>query len=62
MIPQSVGGADGQKGRKKSAKRPKTGSQEIHEPDVFAEDEIDPADFLDPEEFGFRRNLDHREA
>lgn len=25
------------------------------EPEVLTEDEIDPADFFDPEEFGFRR-------
>ena len=33
----------------------KTGSKEIHEADILIDDEIDPADFFDPEEFGFRR-------
>ena len=33
-----------------------TGSKERHpEPEVLIDDEIDSADFFDPEEFGFRR-------
>jgi hypothetical protein len=33
-----------------------TGSQEQAEgPEVLIDDDIDPADFFDPEEFGFRR-------
>ena len=35
-----------------------TGSQEPEPSDVLIDDEIDPADFFDPEEFGYRR---HRE-
>jgi hypothetical protein len=42
-------------------KRPvlgKTGSQEGNTtPEILIEDEIDPADFFDPEEFGFRRRV-----
>jgi hypothetical protein len=35
-----------------------TGSQEQSQaPDVLIDDEIDPADFFDPEEFGFRRQV-----
>ena len=35
----------------------KTGSKEGNPaPDVSIEDEIDPADFFDPEEFGIRRH------
>ena len=44
---------------KKRKKRPfstETGLPEMHpEPELWTEDDIDPADFFDPEEFGFRR-------
>lgn len=43
-------------------KRPissETGSKETHEDVILADDEIDPADFFDPEEFGFRRRGAH---
>jgi hypothetical protein len=44
---------------KKRKKRPvlsETGSQETYpETEVLVDDDIDPADFFDPEEFGFRR-------
>jgi len=44
---------------KKGKKHPiccETSSQEGYpEPEVLTEDDIDPADFFDPEEFGFRR-------
>jgi hypothetical protein len=44
---------------KKGKKQPvlsETGSKEGHvEPEVLIDDEIDPADFFDPEDFGFRR-------
>ena len=33
----------------------KTGSKENDPADVLIDDEIDPADFIDPDEFGFRR-------
>ena len=45
-----------EKKRKKRPLSPETGSQEWNpEPELLTEDEIDPADFFDPEEFGFRR-------
>lgn len=39
-------------------KRPissETGSKERFDEVILGDDEIDPADFFDPEEFGFRR-------
>jgi len=33
----------------------KTGSKETPDEVVLVDEEIDPADFFDPEEFGFRR-------
>jgi hypothetical protein len=41
--------------RKKRLISAETGSKESHEADVSIDDDIDPADFFDPEEFGFRR-------
>lgn len=41
--------------RKKRLNSHKTGSKERQEAEISADDEIDPADFFDPEEFGFRR-------
>ena len=41
--------------RKKRPSSAKTDSKESHEADVLIDDDIDPADFIDPEEFGFRR-------
>jgi len=41
--------------RKKRLTSDQTGSQESDQADVLIDDEIDPADFFDPEEFGFRR-------
>jgi hypothetical protein len=41
--------------RKKRLTSAETGSKESQEADVLIDDEIDPADFFDPEEFGFRR-------
>ncbi|HTR35827.1 MAG TPA: hypothetical protein VMH80_08010 [Bryobacteraceae bacterium] len=41
---------------KRDTKSDKTGSKgRPWEPEVSAEDDIDPADFFDPEEFGYRR-------
>ena len=51
MIRQLGGGG----GAQKRPKSEKTGSKERHKPEFLADDEIDPADFFDPEEFGFRR-------
>jgi hypothetical protein len=44
--------------RKKRLTSPKTGSQRDDQADVLIDDEIDPADFMDPEEFGIRRKFD----
>ena len=44
---------------KKVAGRRITGSQESDQATDTAFDEIDPADFIDPEEFGFRRGFKH---
>jgi hypothetical protein len=33
----------------------KTGKEPGDPTDTYADDDIDPADFFDPEEFGFRR-------
>ena len=44
-----------EKKREKRLSSAKTGSQEGGQVDVLIDDEIDPADFFDPEEFGFRR-------
>ena len=42
--------------RKKQSIFAETGSQEQAEaPEVLVGDDIDPADFFDPEEFGYRR-------
>jgi hypothetical protein len=41
--------------RKKRLTSAETGSEKHDQPDVLIDDEIDPADFFDPEEFGFRR-------
>ena len=52
-----LGEGEEEKNRKKKVgDRPATGSHK-NEPasDELTDDEIDPADFFDPEEFGFRR-------
>jgi hypothetical protein len=41
--------------RKKRLTSDQTGSQRGDQPDVLIDDEIDPADFIDPDEFGVRR-------
>jgi hypothetical protein len=43
--------------RKKRLTSAKTGSQESDRADDLIADEIDPADFMDPEEFGVRRKF-----
>ena len=49
-----------EKERKKRPLSSETGSQEGHtEREVLTEDDIDPADFFDPEDFGFRRRGFH---
>ena len=45
--------------RKNRLNSEKTGSKETYDDVILADDEIDPADFFDPEEFGIRR---HRES
>ena len=44
--------------RKKRLISAKTGSEKDDQADVLIEDEIDPADFIDPEEFGIRRKFE----
>jgi hypothetical protein len=47
-----------EKKRKKRLTSEKTGSEKHDEADVLIDDEIDPADFIDPEEFGIRRKFE----
>jgi hypothetical protein len=58
MIRQSTNGGERKNRRKKSTDRVPFGSRK-KEPaaDLFRDDEIDPADFFDPEEFGIRRDV-----
>ena len=52
--------SEGQERRKRGTKSDQTGLEERHpEPDILTDTDIDPADFFDPEEFGYRR---HRET
>ena len=44
--------------RKKRPVLNKTGLEKEQAADVLTDDEIDPADFIDPEEFGIRRKYD----
>ena len=44
--------------RKKRLTSAETRSQEGDQADVLIDDEIDPADFIDPEEFGIRRKFE----
>ena len=44
--------------RKKRLSSDQTGSQGGDQPDVLIDDEVDPADFIDPEEFGCRRKFE----
>jgi hypothetical protein len=48
--------------RKKRPISSETGSEVRHEDVILADDEIDPADFFDPEEFGYRRRGAHDRA
>jgi hypothetical protein len=58
MIRQSEQGEE----RKKRHKSAETGSEERHfEPEALIED-IDPADFFDPEDFGYRRHIEPRRS
>jgi hypothetical protein len=56
MRHQSTKGGGHNNREKKVAERLETGSQKNEPaPDELTDDEIDPADFFDPEEFGIRR-------
>ena len=46
------------KERKKLVISPETGPEKERAAAFLADDEIDPADFFDPEEFGIRRKRD----
>ena len=54
MIRQSGEGGE----RKKRPILSETGLEKGHPLEVVGDDEIDPADFFDPEEFGYRRKPD----
>jgi hypothetical protein len=41
--------------RKKRPSSAETGSEKGDQPEVLIDDGIDPADFIDPDEFGVRR-------
>ena len=56
MIRQFRAGKEPKKRSTSDAKQGKTGSEKSDPAtDTPFDDEIDPADFFDPEEFGFRR-------
>jgi len=59
MIRQFRGPEDWKKELREAAERLKTGSQEA-DPTDTPEDEIDPAEFFDPEEFGVCRKFHSR--
>jgi len=44
--------------RKKRLDSAETSSQKDNQADVLIDDEIDPADFIDPDEFGVRRKYE----
>lgn len=48
----------GEEEKRKTAEFDQTGSQGGDQPDVLIDDEVDPADFIDPEEFGCRRKFE----
>ena len=52
-------GEEVKKQHKKVAERRNSGGEERAESTDTHPDEIDPADFFDPEEFGYRRGLIH---
>jgi hypothetical protein len=43
---------------KKRLTSAETNSQRDDQADILIDDEIDPADFIDPDEFGVRRNYE----
>jgi len=55
MIRQFQAGKEPKKMSPSDARRGKTGSEESHPVIDTSFEDIDPADFFDPEEFGFRR-------
>ena len=55
MIRQSGADKEAKKRREYSGKRGKTDSQESNPTNDTPFDDIDPAEFFDPEEFGIRR-------
>jgi len=51
--------SDEGKERKKRHTSAETGSEERYSSrEVLIDDQIEPADFFDPEEFGYRRNIE----
>jgi hypothetical protein len=57
MVRQSTTGEESKKRRHHAPDVLKTGSEELNPTDTPQDDEIDPAEFFDPEEFGIRRNF-----
>ena len=49
---------DGEERKKRLRAVEKAAAEEDHSADNLIDDEIDPADFFDPEEFGYRRPCD----
>jgi len=54
MILQSPDWGDAQKRLKRGSRRLPTGPRKSERADVVPDNDIDPADFFDPEEFGTR--------
>ena len=49
---------DGEERKKRLRAVEKAAAEEDHSADILLDEEIDPADFFDPEEFGYRRHGD----
>jgi hypothetical protein len=60
MIHQFTDRGGAEKGRKKDVEEFVTGSQEADSDLLDSGDEIDPAEFFDPEEFGVTRSSELR--
>jgi hypothetical protein len=58
MIRQSAEDKECKKRKKRRIRTAEAGSEARNlTPDLSADDDIDPADFFDPEEFGIRRDI-----
>ena len=54
MLRQLTDGGELKKFKKRVADRHSTGSQKSESADTLVDEEIDPAEFFDPEEFGIK--------